>query len=336
MAVTVACLALSLMTFSGLRCLALLLAWLGFGGRLGSSTNPGKPVTAIDVDALGNDAKPLIRRAQQQASAFTVPPAASAAVAPSSAVQLQQSVVVDASGASQEGAAEEEPGTERAAIALSPDLQRYMALLESRIKQAWFLHGDAVQLVVDDEPYIISPSKEEAVKHPSDVLQELEAPKDRPESLAKAATEKKAVGFTLWIRDVNALLALAKNFDKENVQLMAEQGKLRGFLKGEEQNKGTVEKLSKTELLSLGWSLTWLVGGFGRQGLLGQAASLLGQAAAVSGSAGSLLQEAHTASYFTKMDQDWFRAMMRSTPTDGFDSMVASHAKDWLTAMART
>lgn len=288
------------------------------------STNPGKPAaTVIDVDGAGA-VRPLVRRAQQKAS---FAPAAVAATA-----ELQQSVVVDADGATE--ATEESADLPKVSEKIPAELAKYMSVLENRIKEAWFLHGDSVLVVVDSDPYIISPSKDAAVKGPKEVLKELSDKKGKvlPGALAKAAAEKKSISFALWISDVPSLMDLANNFDEENVRSLSGEGKLRGFLKGEEQNEHTIKKLSKTELLGLGWSLTWLVGGLGRKGLLGQAA----QAVLQTSESESLLQEAHTSSYYQEQDREWFRYMMRSTPTDGLDSLVASHAKDWLSALAQT
>eukprot|EP00929_Paragymnodinium_shiwhaense_P070682 TRINITY_DN35814_c0_g1_i1.p1 TRINITY_DN35814_c0_g1~~TRINITY_DN35814_c0_g1_i1.p1 ORF type:complete len:325 (+),score=77.06 TRINITY_DN35814_c0_g1_i1:71-1045(+) len=320
--------------YSGLRLPAILLAFASHGICFGSSTNPGRPLVPLDVDDVTSvGGKALIRR--EQAGALP-----SNAARPASAIQTGQSLVVDAAGHAQLAEHDKDPTRDSeppSSKTADSELARFMSLLENRIKESWFLHGEPVLVVVDTQPYVVSPSKDTAVKGPQAVTEELGVASASSSGsdtavVAKAATEKMGIGFALWISDVPSLLYLSKNFDADNVREMSHQGKLRGFLKGEEQSEDSIKKMSKTDLLGFGWSLTWLVGGLGRQGLLGQAA----QATAISSEeAGSLLQEAHTSSYYQEMDREWFRSMMRATPTDGVDAMVAAHAKDWLSALTR-
>lgn len=227
------------------------------------------------------------------------------------------------------------------------DEKAFFASVKSQIEQAWFLHGDPLVIMIGSRPYLVSPSKDSAVKEPAKLAEELGQKIEDPSAVAQAAKTKNMASMLLWVSDVQSLVSLAKDFSANQIMSLQAQAKLRGFYNGQEHNKETVMKMDHSDLLKLGWSTLWLRGGMGREGVLKLASQASSASSLLSGSASLLDQSSSTEaevsleaegsahlSATARADRDWFRSMMRSTPSDGLNRELAAQAKELLLAFA--
>jgi len=225
------------------------------------------------------------------------------------------------------------PSTERLGASLSQEdvatLHKFMTSVERQISQSWYLHGDAVVVMVSDLPYLISPDRDTPVKGPERLRQELGNVPVQPDAIAKVAKINSGVTLLLWVPDVPAAVRLARHpGDADNLSYMSQKGLLRGFLDGEEQTKESAGKISKAELLKLGWNTLWLRGGLGSTGVLRSALDAIEQP--------SLLEQEQVSIGGERIDpaREWMRTMMRATPSDGLSDEVLARTTDWLSGLS--
>lgn len=224
----------------------------------------------------------------------------------------------------------------------APQEVAFFQALSSQIKQAWFLHGESLIIVVGTRPYWVSPSKDTPVKQPNAVFEALgHGILSDPAAIAQVASEKSLVDMVLWVPDVQSLQSLSRNFKPNVVSSLQKEAKLRAFYKGQERTKETILKMDKAEVLKLGWSTLWFRGGMGREGVLKLAAQALpsevGAALLEGATAGNSAVEVGSDSSLSvhgRADREWFRSMVRATPSDGVQLEMAQQTQDLLMALA--
>eukprot|EP00927_Polykrikos_kofoidii_P044798 TRINITY_DN38685_c0_g1_i1.p1 TRINITY_DN38685_c0_g1~~TRINITY_DN38685_c0_g1_i1.p1 ORF type:complete len:337 (+),score=63.90 TRINITY_DN38685_c0_g1_i1:42-1013(+) len=196
-----------------------------------------------------------------------------------------------------------------------PNIESFMKALESEIKQAWYLQGDPMLVIIGKEAYLISPDKKKPVTSPSDVVREFgNIVGENPTKIAAEAQSRHGITFVAWLTDFDTFLSIAADIDWDGMAKLRQNGKLRGFINGQEYNEDSILKLGHSELLKLAWATIWLRGGMGRAGVL----KLTMESARKQASGG--LVEQGPAGVSAASQTDWLQAAMEASSSDDFPS----------------